>query len=74
MSGNVMEQCLGGYNYNYSAFTNICGDGSLSTSGTANTANWPSPGGGQNGGIGRGGDWFTNTAAYLNVSDRIWMV
>ncbi|MEO6884551.1 MAG: SUMF1/EgtB/PvdO family nonheme iron enzyme [Bacteroidia bacterium] len=70
LSGNVDEQCLGGYNYNYSTFTNINGDGSLSSVGTANTANWPSLGGGQNGGIMRGSNWFTPTVSDLNVSDR----
>ncbi len=73
MSGNVMEQCLGGYNYNYSAFTNLCGDGAIATTGLANTANWPSTGGGQFGGVGRGGNWYDNNSAYLNVSDRAWM-
>jgi formylglycine-generating enzyme required for sulfatase activity len=74
MTGNVDEQCVGGYNYNYSAFTSASGDGSLTAVGAANTAGWPSTGGGQNGGISRGSDWFTNTVAYLNVSDRYQMV
>jgi formylglycine-generating enzyme required for sulfatase activity len=73
MSGNVMEQCVGGYNFNYSGFTNTCGDGTLSTPGAANVAGWPALGGGQGGGIARGGDWFTATAAYLNISDRAYM-
>jgi len=74
MSGNIAEQCVGGYAYNYSAFTTANGDGNLSAIGTANTANWPSLGGGQVGGISRGSDWFTTTVAYLNVSDRYQMV
>ena len=74
MSGNVAEQCIGGYNFNFSSFTNISGDGDLSTAGNANTANWPSNGGGQAGALMRGGDWYTNTVAYLDVSDRYFMV
>jgi formylglycine-generating enzyme required for sulfatase activity len=73
MSGNVCEQCIGGYNFNYSGFTNVCGDGSLSASGTANTAGWPAVGGGQGGAIARGSDWFTNVTQYMNISDRAYM-
>lgn len=73
MSGNVMEQCVGGYNFNYSAFTNACGDGALSATGAANTAGWPAAGGGQGGAIARGGDWFTPNTPYLNISDRAYM-
>jgi formylglycine-generating enzyme required for sulfatase activity len=73
MSGNVMEQCVGGYNFNYSTFTNACGDGAISVAGAANTAGWPAVGGGQGGGIARGSDWFTPTLAYLNISDRAYM-
>lgn len=73
MSGNVMEQCLGGYNFNYSAFTTANGDGSLTAAGAANTTGWPTSGGGQGGAMTRGGDWFTNTAAFLNISDRAYM-
>jgi formylglycine-generating enzyme required for sulfatase activity len=73
MSGNVMEQCVGGYNFNYSAFTNACGDGTLTAAGAANTAGWPASGGGQGGGVGRGGDWFTNNATYLTISDCAYM-
>ncbi|MFN7689046.1 MAG: hypothetical protein ACK5OP_15060, partial [Sphingobacteriales bacterium] len=46
---------VGGYNFNYSNFTNACGDGTLTAAGAANTANWPVSGGGQGGGILRGG-------------------
>jgi len=75
LSGNVMEQCIGGYDFNYSAFTTINGDGSLSAAGLANTAGWPVAGGGQSGGgVMRGGDWFTATTAYLTVSERYYMV
>ncbi len=73
MAGNCMEQCVGGYNFNYSAFTNACGDGLLSAAGAANVAGWPALGGGQGGAIARGGDWFTNGAAFLDISDRAYM-
>ena len=69
MSGNVSEQCVGGYNYNYSAFTNTCGDGALSSIGEANVSGWPPIGGGQGGAIMRGGDWY-NSSSYLVVSLR----
>jgi formylglycine-generating enzyme required for sulfatase activity len=74
MSGNVMEQCVGGQNFNYSNFTNLPGDGSLSSSGTANTVGWPTTGGGRGGAIMRGGDWFTNITNSLAVSDRVYMI
>lgn len=73
MSGNVMEQCVGGFNFNYSAFTSACGDGSLTAAGAANTAGWPATGGGQGGGVGRGGDWFTNNTQRLTISDVGYM-
>ncbi len=73
MSGNVDEQCVGGYDFNYSAFTTANGDGSLTAVGAANTTGWPTLGGGRNGGISRGSDWFTVNNTYLNVSDRIQM-
>lgn len=73
LSGNVMEQCVGGYNFNYSAFTSANGDGEIATNGTADMAGWPVDGGGQKGGVGRGGDWFSGSQ-YLRVSDRAFMV
>lgn len=77
LAGNVEEQCIGGYNYNYSNFTNANGDGTLASNGAANTANWPAQGGGQGtgsqgGGIARGGDWLSG-ANQMQVSIRIWM-
>lgn len=69
MSGNVWEQCVGGYNFNYSNFTNLPGDGSLTSSGAANTAGWPTLGGGASGGIARGGG-YTSNAASASISDR----
>jgi hypothetical protein len=57
MSGNVWEQCIGGFSFNYSTFTTACGDGSLTAAGAANTANWPPAGGGNNGGVIRGGGY-----------------
>jgi len=74
MSGNVDEQCVGGYNFNYSAFTTASGDGSLTPIGTADVTGWPSLGGGRNGGISRGSDWYSTNTAYLNVSDRYQMI
>jgi len=74
MSGNVMEQCIGGYNFNYSAFTTANGDGTLTAAGLANTAGWPTNGGGQGGGVGRGSDWFTTNTTYLTISDCVYMV
>lgn len=70
MSGNVAEQCIGGYNFNFSAFTAAVGDGSLSTVGSCNIVNCPSTGGGQQGALTRGGDWFTSGIFTTNVSDR----
>ena len=72
MSGNVWEQCVGGHNFNYSNFTNACGDGTLTSVGAANTANWPASGGGQNGGVGRGGAYDIG-AANCTISDCILM-
>jgi formylglycine-generating enzyme required for sulfatase activity len=70
MSGNVWEQCLGGYNGNYSAFTTACGDGALTAAGAANTAGWPASGGGNGGGgIIRGGG-YDAPAAFATISDR----
>ena len=69
MSGNVWEQCVGGYNFNYSNFTNACGDGTLTAAGAANTANWPVLGGGQGGGILRGGG-FESGLISLRISEN----
>jgi formylglycine-generating enzyme required for sulfatase activity len=72
MSGNLWEQCVGGYNFNYSAFTNACGDGTLTAAGAANTPNWPVSGGGQAGGVLRGGS-YGDAAIYQTISDRVQM-
>jgi formylglycine-generating enzyme required for sulfatase activity len=69
MTGNVWEQCVGGFNSNYSNFTNVCGDGTLTAAGAANTANWPVSGGGWNGGVLRGGG-FESGPANLRISDN----
>jgi formylglycine-generating enzyme required for sulfatase activity len=69
MAGNVWEQCLGGQTFNYSAFTNACGDGALTAAGLANVANWPPTGGANSGGIIRGGSYDTN-ANSCQISDR----
>jgi formylglycine-generating enzyme required for sulfatase activity len=44
MTGSVYERCVGGWGYDYSAFTNINGDGSISTTAVANVNGWPAPG------------------------------
>lgn len=72
LTGNVAEQCLGGYNFNYSAFTSVSGDGNLTTIGNADTPSWPANGGGQAGGVVRGGNWFDNNSTLI-VSNRDWM-
>jgi formylglycine-generating enzyme required for sulfatase activity len=73
MSGNVVEQCLGGYSYNYSAFTNANGDGSISATGIADTPNWPLNGGGNGGGgTSKGGNWY-DAAGTCITSNRDWM-
>jgi formylglycine-generating enzyme required for sulfatase activity len=70
MAGNVMEQCLGGYNFNYSSFTNANGDGNLTVTGIADTPNWPAAGGGTGGGVARGGNWHDNGWQYCITSNR----
>lgn len=72
MAGNVNEQCVGGHNFNYSAFTTANGDGTLTATGAADVTGWPVTGGGANGGIVRGGDWF-NGSNLCQVSDRGWL-
>jgi formylglycine-generating enzyme required for sulfatase activity len=69
MSGNVWEQCVGGYNFNYSTFTTACGDGSLTAAGAANTANWPPAGGGNFGGVLRGGG-YDSGATTCRISEN----
>jgi formylglycine-generating enzyme required for sulfatase activity len=58
-----------------SSFTGVDGDGSLSTNGNANVANWPGLSGGEvTGAAGsgfRGGSWL-NDATYARVSDRYY--
>jgi formylglycine-generating enzyme required for sulfatase activity len=74
MAGNVWEQCVGGNQSagtNYGGFTGILGDGLLLATGYTNTSGWPAWGGSNGGGgIMRGGDWFTNDARTLQISDR----
>jgi formylglycine-generating enzyme required for sulfatase activity len=74
MAGNVWEQCVGGNQsagVNYGGFTGILGDGLLLATGYTNTSGWPAWGGSNSGGgIMRGGDWFTNDARTLQISDR----
>jgi len=73
MAGNVNEQCLGGMTYNYSTFTTANGDGTLSGTGSADTANWPAIGGGGQGGVMRGGNWYDNGWQFCIVSNRDWI-
>lgn len=73
MGGNVGEQCVGGFNYNYSSFTTTNGDGNLSTSGSADVTGWPLTGGGSGGGgIVRGGNWYDGSNNCW-TSNRDWM-
>ncbi len=69
MSGNVWEQCVGGFNFNYSDFTNACGDGTLNAGGAANTVNWPTIGGGNFGGVIRGGG-FNSNGQQIRISEN----
>lgn len=73
MAGNVFEQCIGGMAYNYSSFTNVLGDGNLTSIGIADTPNWPANGGGDQGGIMRGGNWYDNGWQYCITSNRDWL-
>ena len=75
MTGNVAEQCIGGYNgYNYTTFTTVNGDGTLSGTGAGNTAGWPTTGGGNGGGgVARGGHFATVAPAELRLRNRKWM-
>jgi formylglycine-generating enzyme required for sulfatase activity len=57
MTGNVYEQTIGGWNFNYSGFTAASGDGSLTAGGAANTTAWPPTGGNGGGGVVRGAAW-----------------
>ena len=68
MTGNVWEQCVGGWNYNYSVFTTANGDGTLSALGTANVVGWPPIGGGTAGTMLRGCAW--NRTENRSVSAR----
>ena len=74
MGGNVWEQCVGGGNgYDYSSFTTINGDGSLTNLGLANVTGWPTSGGGNSGTILRGGGYNSGVTNYVQVSDRTFL-
>ncbi len=74
MGGNVWEQCVGGGNgYNYSSFTSINGDGSLTNLGLANVTGWPTSGGSSGGTILRGGGYNSGVTNYVQVSDRTFL-
>ena len=70
MSGNVYEQCVGGRSFNYSSFNGLNGDGTITAAGLFNTANWPTAGGGNGGGITRGGSFNSVAPGELRISDR----
>lgn len=70
MSGNVGEQCVGGYAFNYGTFNGLNGDGSISSAGLFNTANWPLSGGGTFGGVLRGGYFSYPNGTELRICDR----
>jgi formylglycine-generating enzyme required for sulfatase activity len=44
MTGSVYERCVGGWQGDYSAFTNINGDGNISSTAVADVNGWPAPG------------------------------
>jgi len=70
MGGNVWEQCVGGGSgYDYSNFTIVNGDGSLTNLGLANVTGWPANGGTNSGTILRGGS-IEYDATYVRVSER----
>ena len=76
MGGNVYEQCVGGGNgYDYSSFTTINGDGSLTNLGLANETGWPTSGGPNSGTILRGGGATSGLSFpnYVQVSDRSFL-
>lgn len=74
MAGNVYEQCVGGGNgYDYSSFTTINGDGSLTNLGLANVTGWPTSGGVNSGTILRGGGSNSYNTNYIQVSDRFFL-
>ena len=68
MSGNVHEQCVGGRNFDHSAFTTACGDGTLTAAGAPNVTNWPVSGGGLGGGVLRGGS-YGDSYQQVTISD-----
>lgn len=43
MTGSVFERCLGGFYSDFSAFTNINGNGNISSTAGADVNGWPSP-------------------------------
>ena len=71
LSGNVWEICVNIINNEGRNYTGLHGDGQLSASGNANTAQWPGliTGGDWFGAGGRGGS-FSTTEASLKVSGR----
>lgn len=68
MSGNLEERVVA-TNAAGSTFTGTFGDGDLSTT----NADWPNAATASGTGY-RGGDWYTTTTSYLQVSDRSFAV
>jgi formylglycine-generating enzyme required for sulfatase activity len=65
MSGNVSEFVIGIWHSEGRSFTGKHGDGNLSTTGKANTVNWPTVNG-----VGRRGGSWTSSSSILRVSYR----
>jgi formylglycine-generating enzyme required for sulfatase activity len=68
MGGNLWERVVSTVNTTGTAFNGTLGDGTLSVTGDANQATWPSPITAVGSGY-RGGD-YVNAAIYVQTSDR----
>ena len=68
MGGNLSERVVTTVNTTGTAFNGTLGDGTLTVTGDANQATWPSPITAVGSGF-RGGDYY-NTAPYVRTSDR----
>lgn len=68
MGGNLWERVVSTVNTTATAFNGTLGDGTLTVTGEANQATWPSPTTAVGSGF-RGGD-YVNVASYIRTSDR----
>ena len=68
MGGNAAERVVTTVNTTGTAFNGTLGDGTLTVTGDANQATWPSPTTAVGSGF-RGGDYY-NVAARVQTSDR----